>query len=395
MARSPIIAAYLATQNPAERGLLGEETPPRPRGAVVWAICANDDQVASMKSVAGRLTDDGENITLIATTATAHHASRLISPNTKRSTRAFIAHWKPQIVLWVGGPLEAAPLFEIRDSGIPMILAEATSRDIDKTIGRRVPGLMRNLLEGFCAIQTLDDETTARLVRSGADPTTTTTTGVLEAGAIPPAYVEAERLELSQSLGGRPMWYAADIPMAELMAVADAHRLAARRAHRTLLLVSPRTLADGIEMTRILRGDGFSVACRSADDPPRESTQIYVVDTGDGPGLWCRLSSITYLGGSLSDGETLDPFAPATVGSAVLSGPKVGDHKTQYNRLLAASALQHVGETRELGRAVESLLATDLAAQLAHSAWDATSRGADATNMLVNAIYGQLDKVDQ
>jgi len=62
--------------------------------------------------------------------------------------------------------------------------------------------------------------------------------------------------------------------------------------------------------------------------------------------------------------------------------------------LIEAGALQSVIAEGDLGRAVESLLATDRAAQLAHNAWDVTSRGADATNELVRLIYKYLDKVD-
>ena len=66
-------------------------------------------------------------------------------------------------------------------------------------------------------------------------------------------------------------------------------------------------------------------------------------------------------------------------------------HKAHYDRLLTASALNPFDTTKGFGPAVEALLATDLAAQLALNAWDATSRGADATNQLVSLVYKYLD----
>lgn len=373
--------------------MVGPETSPRPQGAVVWVVCAGPEQLASVKTLSGRLTEDGEMISVIMTLPESGNSEIQTSPNTKRSTRAFLAHWQPDIVIWLGGALDAVPLVEIRQNNIPILFVEAASRDIDKTNGRRVPGLMRRLLSEFSEILTLDDATAARLIRSGGKEVTTQTAGALEDGAAPPAYVEAERADLSETLGSRPMWFAAHVPMEELAAVAAAHRHAARRAHRTLLILEPRNLSDGATMVETLRADGFSVACRSADEPPKEATQIYVADVEDGVGLWCRLAPITYLGGSLTDGDICDPFAPATVGSAVLAGPSIGAFRAHYERLLAAGALQPVPKEGLLGRAVENLLATDLAAQLAHNAWDVTSRGADATNTLVALIYKYLDKV--
>lgn len=147
-------------------------------------------------------------------------------------------------------------------------------------------------------------------------------------------------------------------------------------------------------MTAHLRDAEFTVAHRSAGETPKEATQIYVVDTNEGLGLWCRLAPITYLGGSLSDGLIPDPFAPATVGSAIVVGPKVTRFQDHLDRLFSADATHIATTPANLGGAVETLLATDYAARLAHAAWDVTSRGADATNELVTLIYTYLDKAD-
>ncbi|MFT5652010.1 MAG: 3-deoxy-D-manno-octulosonic-acid transferase, partial [Yoonia sp.] len=117
-------------------------------------------------------------------------------------------------------------------------------------------------------------------------------------------------------------------------------------------------------------------------------------DTDEGLGLWCRLSSITYIGGSLSDGISPDPFVPALVGSAIVAGPRHDAHETHFRRLLGAGAIKQVITLGGLGRAIEDLLATDLAAQQAHAAWDVTSQGADATNDLMSVIYTYLDQVN-
>lgn len=393
MARSPLILAYLATVNPTERGMVGPNTPPRPEGVVVWACCAGLEQLGAIETLSNRLADDGEVITIFPTVPQPQKAQSLASPNTKRSARAFLAHWKPQFVLWVGGTLDATVLFEVQNSGIPALLVCADFDDIDKSGGRRVPGLLRNLLATFAEIQSVDASSAQRLIKAGSDAKTTKVTGLLEEGITPPLHDETLRAQLSADLINRPMWHAADAPMAELNQIAEAHRHAARRAHRTLLVLSPRDASDGSAMAEALRELNFSVACRSLGETPKESTQIYVVDTSEGIGLWSRLAPITYLGGSLSDGVTCDPFDPATVGSAVLAGPTISAYRSHYDRLMAGHALLPVRTTGGFGGCVEQLLATDLAAQLAHNAWDVTSRGAEATDKLVALVYDYLDRV--
>ena len=160
------------------------------------------------------------------------------------------------------------------------------------------------------------------------------------------------------------------------------------------MIITPRDTKDADAIADALRQDGLSVACRHRDEQGKGATQSYLAATDDGLGLWCRLSSITYLGGSLSDGNIIDPFTPALLGSAVLSGPQIKSHTSHFSRLMEAGAVKQVSTIDGLGHAVESLLSTDLAATQAHAAWDVTSRGADASSDLVNVIYSYLDQAE-
>lgn len=394
MARLPLFAALQAAVGPAEQGLVGSDTPARPRGTVIWAHCANEHQLNAVKTLARRLIEDGEIVTIIPTLASPLSDDAQVSPNTRNSTRAFLDHWKPQIVLWVGGDVLSPPLLEIKRSHIPVIFVEADSEAIDQSKTPRLPGKLRAALGVFSQILTVDESSAQRLIKLGADPQIIRPLGMLEDGVTPPPYNEAERANLVKLLGTRPLWLAADVPMSELILVSQAHSHAERRAHRTLMMLVPRIAAEGAEMASTLRDAGFTVACRSADELPKDATQIYVADTADGLGLWCRLSPITYLGGSLSDGKIPDPFIPAMVGSAVLIGKKVTRCHDHLDRLVNANAAHMVTRSADMGGAVETLLATDYTAQLAHAAWDVTSHGADATNELVTLIYSYLDQAE-
>ena len=386
MAGSMFLRAYLRLVQPRDANLA---TPlPRPDGMVIWAVCADPRQVAAMDRLSDQLKDDGEDVTVLTTTPDADQ------PRTRHATRMFIDHWRPDLVLWAGGPLDPAVMFEIEHAAIPRLLVGASADTIALTYGRLFPGLLRRFLRGFGDVLTTYEDVTKQAIKAGASPDHTRFIGRLEAGIPVPSCNETERATLATTFSARPIWLAADLPYAELSILHRAYRDAARRAHRTLLILAPRNTSDGKKIAADLRAGGLSVARRGAEEMPKDATQIYVVDTDEGLGLWCRLAPITYLGGSLSSGEICDPFAPALLGSAVLAGPKIANHTDHFGRLSAAKAVTQIDDPADFGRAIEMLLATDHAARQAHAAWDVTSQGADATNDLVTTIYVYLDQVN-
>jgi 3-deoxy-D-manno-octulosonic-acid transferase len=76
-----------------------------------------------------------------------------------------------------------------------------------------------------------------------------------------------------------------------------------------------------------------------------------------------------------------------------LHGPDVAPYEGQIERLAAAQACVSLKTFAELGKTVERLLSPDKTAQIVHAAWDVTSRGADVTNRLAEAIVAQLDEI--
>ncbi len=394
MAGSLLLQAYLGLTR--SQGSQGNEPvfAPRPKGAVIWAICHDARHLGAMATLTEKLADDGEDITIIATSHDPLSNQTLQSPNTRKGTRAFLDHWQPQLILWVGGQIDPAVAFELGNVETPKLLVDAKPDTFALVRGRGLPGMLRRCLSIFDEILTAHETAIPVAIRASGSPKNIRFIGLLEDGVAAPHYDEAERATLSQTVLARPVWVAANLPMQEMRDITTAYLHAARRAHRTLLILVPKVASDGEQVAQMLRDEGLGVARRRAGEKPRDSTQILVADTDEGLGLWCRLAPITFLGGSLSDGAICDPFIPAMVGSAVLIGPNVTQANEHYDRLLAANAISRVTEASELGPAIENLLATDHAASQALAAWDVTSRGADATNELVTTIYTYLDKVN-
>ena len=130
-------------------------------------------------------------------------------------------------------------------------------------------------------------------------------------------------------------------------------------------------------------------AIRSKADELKGQTQIYLADKPDELGLWYRLAPISYLGGTLVDGERgKDPLEAAALGSAIVHGPRTGIHKDVFSQLHSANppAATQIVTPDNLARAVAELLSPDVAAAQANSAWELVSRGAELTDRLMELI---------
>ena len=396
MARSLSIAAYLANLGSVDRRGGPTEQPLRPIGTIIWARCCDPDQLTAVETLERKLSAEGDPIHVIATLHDWEpiHAQRALpEPRGKDAIRKFIAHWQPAMCVWVSGELDVLVMTEIRNAGLLRILVDATSDGLESVAGRWVPGAVRSLLSEFEAIWALDQYAADRLVRAGANEGRILITGAMEDCAPTLPCNETERSELARASGTRPVWLAAAAQLEEWRDLCTAQQVASRRAHRLLSIIVPADPADAAVMADYMRQLGFQTALRSEQPDPSDVTQIYIIDTDEELGLWYRIASITYMGGTLHGNTCRDPFEATALGSAVLYGPYVAPFQRHAARLNAAEASLLIRSGADLGPAIESLLAVDKAAQLAHSAWDVTSRGANVTNRIAAFIQLRLEEL--
>ncbi|MFU8823543.1 3-deoxy-D-manno-octulosonic acid transferase [Yoonia sp.] len=395
MARSLKIAAYVAglRQSSAENRL-GIQ-PGRPEGAVIWARCCHPDQLSAIETLQRKLSEDADAVRIIATVPDWQPemtGRALPEPVGKANIRAFLSHWQPMMAMWLRGELDVVLLNAIRAANVPCIMVDANGRGLHTMTGGWVPGAIRQLLAQFDTILTIDKPAAERLVSAGAAPSQIDITGPMEDCAPVLPYDETDRRDLAAAISTRPVWLAAAARANDCQALAQAQQEASRRAHRLLLIVVPDRAETVTQIAEGMRAFGFHVALRSQTPEPPEPAQVYIVDTDYDLGLWYRIAPVTYLGGTLFGGGCRDPFEPAALGSAVLYGAHIAPFQRNAARLDIAKASQLVISASQLGKTVEALLAPDKTAQMAHAAWDVTSRGADVTNQIVALIRQRLEE---
>jgi 3-deoxy-D-manno-octulosonic-acid transferase len=398
MRRPAGLALYLAlTARRRAATARGEgERPRRPRGDLIWLHAERAANLPAAVELTRRLTEERPKLTLLLTAPgeapllPRRALHQPLPPEEPAALAAFLAHWRPDAIAQIGGPLSPV-LLSAAGPAAPFHLIQPELPP--PAALRLIPGLGRQLFAPLARILAPDAGAARRLRRLAGPAAAIETLAPLEPVPEALACNEAEREAMAATVTARPVWLAAGLPEIELPAVIEAHRAALRLAHRLALIVVPETPAEGAAMaSRMAEAEGWITALRSTDDDLGEDCQVYIADTEGELGLWYRLAPITYLGGSLlGAGSLRSPYEPAALGSAILHGARPGAHGAAFSLLARAHATREVRSAAELGEAVGDLLAADRAAALAHDAWAASTAGAEVIDRVARLLLGTLD----
>ena len=316
--------------------------------------------------------------------------------DTKRAAEKFLADQAPDVSAFAGSELPVASMTACRAKKVPMVYLDA------QTSAR--PGLrhwISNLGTGsalrmFHRILAVSQTDANNLANRGADPEKIEVTGALEVPVEGLPCDEEERDFLAGVLGTRPVWLAAGVPLTEFGIIEAAFQSAGRLSHRLLLVVIPAAPEDAAAFAHQFRSKEWVTARRSLDETPDDDVRILIGDISDEEGLWFRLASITYLGGSLTTGPLTDPYAPGALGSAIITGTKAKDPSAReamhLAKLLVENACRVLHDPTELGATVSDLLAPDRAATLAGKAWDHIFAGLDTKDRAHGVLSDLLER---
>lgn len=390
---------------------------PRPPGHLIWIACGSADHLPESVGLIAALKEAGVAASVLVTLPdgapgpTANGAAPPLPPkgvvrangpaDTQTELRAFTDHWKPDVVAFVGGRLQPGLIHQLHLRDIPLYHFAADAPQLVPVtpgwLSAASSGLLSASLRRFTRILARGPEAARALIRAGAPAHQVEISGDLQDGQPPLPYAEAERSAMTQLLGPRPVWLAVNIPEAEEDLILAAHEAAQRHSHRLLLILIPRDPRRGPDLAeRLQQGLSQRVARRGAEEYPDEETSIYIADTDDELGLWCRLATITFFGGTLTGNMAPQdagphPFAPASLGSAVILGPEVpAAYHMAIEALVSGQAARRVRHAGDLAEAIGELLAPDKAAAQALNAWQVISDRDAATERAARLLRDAL-----
>lgn len=378
--------------NLTQRSSQGAAQPPtRPDGVLVWLHVPSARVAAPMRELARRLAADGAGTVLVTCPEPLDLPAPVIAqappPETSAGVRAFLDHWRPAAALFSEGELRPTAVDHAARRGVPLIMVNARNPHLPRGRDSWFPGLIRGALAPFSQVLAVDEAAARAFRRAGARAPSVRISGRLEERPAALPCLEAEREAMARLTAARPIWVAASLPRGEERAVLAAQRNVMAFAHRLLLVLVPADPARGDALARRLEAEGWNVARRSAEEEPRDDTEVYLASDPAELGLWYRLAPVTFLGGSLlGDGAIRNPLEAAALGSAIIHGPRTGVWGPVFDRLGAVRAARAVASPETLGNELADLLSPERAARLAHAAWIVASEGAELTDAIVAQI---------
>lgn len=346
----------------------GHASRPRLAGPLVWVHAASVGEAVSILSLIDRLLVERPRLSVLVTTGTVTSARLLahrlppdrawhqyVPIDRPADVRRFLAHWRPDLAVWIESELWPNLITETHAQGVPLLLLNGRMSLRSFRGWQRLPGLIGPLLKSFALCLAQDAVQADRFLRLGAAEAATV--GDLKAAAAPLPVDESRFAELAAQVAGRPLWLAASTHEGEEEIAAFAHRALMRHERGLLTIIAPRHPARGDAIEAMLAARGLNVARRSRGEPVDASSDIYLADTLGELGLFYRLAGIAFVGGSIARKGGHNPLEAALLDCAILHGPDMSNCAAMARALASVGATITVTDGPSLAAAVGRLLA--------------------------------------
>ena len=338
----------------------------------IWVHAVSVGEVVAASSLIRELRARHPDLPIVVTTVTPTGAARVrdlfgddvthsYAPyDIPGSVRRFFARMQPRLAIIMETELWPNLYAECGRLGVPLVLANAriSPRSVERY--RRFRGLFRQALSHGIVIGAQSERDAERFRSLGADPARVHVMGNLKADVGFPADVPGKGADFRvRHCPGRPSWVAASTHEGEEAWVLDAHETICREVPGTLLLLVPRHPERFRAVAELLERRGVAFSRRSAGQYPRETDQVYLVDTlGELP-MFYAAADVAFVGGSLVPIGGHNVLEPAALARPVIAGPHNFNAQDLADLLQEADALEVVQDPEGLATAVCALLVDD------------------------------------
>ena len=388
--------ASLGKEHPARRGeRFGFAEVSRPGGLLVWVHGASVGEcIAALPIVEALIATKKASVlvtsgtvasaTLMQSRLPANAIHQFVPVDTPQATARFIAHWRPNIGLFVDSDLWPNLIVSARTFGTKLVLVNARISERSFRTWRWAPKSARALLSAFDICLAQSDEFADRFRALGCPDVRVTSS--LKADAAPLSADATALAEMHKAIGERPVFVAAQTHPGEDETILPAHDLLRSDLPELLTIIVPRHVERGSDIA-MLCGDR-PARQRSKGELPAKDTSVYVADTMNELGLFYRLGSFAFVGGTLVPVGGHNPLEPARLHRAVLAGPYIANSRTSYEAIFEAQGGGMVSSAGDIAAIAHKLL-TDPAE--AARLGDAASAGA---SRLGGAVKRTIDVID-
>lgn len=342
---------------------LGQPSLPRPVGELVWLHAASVGESRVALTLASTLIEARPGLSVLLTSGTVTSAAlvgREASPgiihqyvpaDTPAAAARFMAHWKPDLAVFVESELWPNLIIEARRSGANLALVNARMNESSLRRWQRWQRSGKALVSQFDWISPADGRTARGLGRLLDRKLSVSGNLKLE---ILPAMPSRDKLEAARAIvNGRPLWVAASTHAGEEEIILDAHQRILASRDDALLILAPRHPDRGDSLAALLDARALAFARRSQREAPRRDMPVWLADTLGEMSLWYELAPVAMVAGSLKPGiGGHNPIEATQLGCSVISGPWRDSFSDVYDAYEAHNAVTTVQDAGELAQAV-------------------------------------------
>ena len=360
---------------------LGYASSERPAGKLVWVHGASNGECLAALPIVELLTAKGVGVLVTSGTVTsaalmearlpAGAVHQFVPVDTPRATARFLAHWRPDAGLFVDSDLWPNLILGAKAQGARLALVNARMSQRSFEGWRWARGTIGAILAAFDVCLAQDDAIAERFRALGSADVRVI--GSLKEDA-PPLPYDAEKLAaLKTAIGTRPVLLAAQTHPGEDETILPAHDALRATYPDLLTIIVPRHPARGADIAMLC--DARKAQLRSAGGELASDTAVYIADTLGELGLFYRVASFAFVGGSLVPVGGHNPLEPARLHCGVLGGPHTYNSATAFAAIFAEQGLGLVRSSGEIVALAARLLGD---AAEAKALGDAAARGAAA-----------------
>ena len=381
---------------------LGTASMPKNTDRIIWFHARDTRSALPLFSVIEQLNDQDLGIDFLLTTR-RHEDTTALNQQLPENTihqflpidldepiTSFVEHWSPNVAVISEGEYWPRILTRLAKAGVPIISINAKLSEKSYKRWLWIPGLAKSVLLSFDLILAQDLHVAQKLRHLGAKAKNIRVTGSMTTTKKLLPYDEALYSSLSSAIGTRPVWLAAATNKSEENVIVNAHKVAMRKNRRLLLLLHTHHTKRSTEIASRHEHQNINFSIQESGDALDEVTDIYITNQSDNLGTYMRLAAVTFCGGSLSNGDTTDPFHPASMGSAIIYGPSTGVYEEDYTRYSTSGAAELVQNGGQLSKTLNKMLSPDISAAMAYAAWEISSEGGDVSGIVTSEILEKL-----
>lgn len=381
---------------------LGNASLPRHKGSLVWLHARDIQSAMPLLGLINQLNEQDISAEFLITTRRIENTNSLMGQlpenaqhqflplDLDQPVTSFLSNWAPDIAIFSGDEFWPRMLTSLAKQNVPVISINTTISDRNFKRWLWIPSLAKSVLRAFYLILAQDQFVVKKLKRLGAEASNIRMTGSMATTKKLLPYDEFLHSDLSSRIGNRSVWLAATTSNSEEAVIINAHKMALRRNRRLLLILHTAEQKRGARISSRHENKNLKFILHGKGETPNEETDVYITDQIDLLATYMRLASVTFCGGSLSDGATLDPFHPASMGSAMIYGPSTGSFSEDYERYDKAKAAKLVQNGNELTKTLNEVLDPGQAASMAFAAWEISSEGGEVSGIVVSEIMKTL-----